>query len=505
MPAAPVTETEGETKEMAEGKSPAVVDRPSGSEKTKDELWEECVSLQEELQSVRKEKKHLRTEIALMSSRNSKTTLEKTKARLREKLKLKQEAEKRNQAEIKEHQQKLAQLESAQHSEICELKMAAMSMTSKTHEEQVESEVDLQKKTHLLQVERGEKEALTEICIRKLKQKQQDELRELHESHEKKVREMEVEYMKKTNIMFEEHKEKTKVELAKIDEEMEKKKAIIIKEQDDSWLLVKKRTRELKCADWNKSRMEARLKELETVNKQHSRVIEAAVQKNKHLKESLQEMEQKSSECDRELAAERKAMVKRLKKSDKMTARIVQEKRELYLKHHQLEMKYEQAQQEYEELQKKHTEAILKAQHRRDLKVLVLERQIKSVTETLEKEQLKLSVALAVGLGDQTAATNIKTLFKSKHSTIEALKDDISARSMEYDRLLKKATALDPSADKWFSTWKREVEKNLRKASGDSQKFEELMEELNALCISEDNSVQKEALGPNPAGAESRQ
>lgn len=70
-----------------------------------------------------------------------------------------------------------------------------------------------------------------------------------------------------------------------------------------------------------------------------------------------------------------------------------------------------QCQQEYEELQKTQTEATLEVQRQSDLKVLVLERQIKAVEETLEKEQLKLWVALAFGQGDQTAAENIKVWF----------------------------------------------------------------------------------------------
>lgn len=67
-----------------------------------------------------------------------------------------------------------------------------------------------------------------------------------------------------------------------------------------------------------------------------------------------------------------------------------------------------QAQQECEEVQRKHAEAPQDLQQRRCLNDLVLERKIKSVTESLREEQLKLWVALAFRLGDQTAANNIE-------------------------------------------------------------------------------------------------
>ncbi len=126
LPKAQPAKTEGETKQTVEEKTPAVVDRPSTSEKTKDELWEECVSLQE-------------------------------------------------------------QQETAHQSEICGLKIAATATTSKTPKKHVESEVELQKKMHNLQVDKGEKECRTKVYTGKLKQKQQAELREINEIYEKQV------------------------------------------------------------------------------------------------------------------------------------------------------------------------------------------------------------------------------------------------------------------------------------------------------------------------------
>ncbi|XP_056232869.1 dynein regulatory complex subunit 4-like isoform X1 [Seriola aureovittata] len=502
MPTAQVTETEGETKELVE-KSPAVVDRHSMAEKTIDEMWEEYGTLLEEFEGVQKEKKHLKIEIALKSSENTerKRNLEKTKAKMRERLKLKQDAEKCRCAEIEEHQQKLAQLGSAHHSEIHELKMAATAMTSKTHKEHVRSELELHMKINLLQAEKREKETLTELYMKKLKQNQLAELREQNQSNDKEVREMEVRYMNKTKIMLEENMKKTKGEVEEIEKSMKIFTASIIEKHDRSSKELCDLIKNLN--DLERGTLERTLKKVTETVAWQDRSIAATKRKNKHMTESLLEMGQKFSESRQELNVQRKAMAKRIQRSNKVTAHILKERRDLYLKNQQLELKYEQAQQEREELQRKQAEALLDVQQKSDLKVLVLERQIKSLTENLEKEQFKLWVALAFGLGDQTAAKNIKELFDSKHATIKALKDDISGDLMEYDKAAKKATALETSVDKWLSSG--DMEKSIRKTSEDSKDSVDLIRGLLALCISEDKSVQRNALGLNPAGAGSTQ
>ncbi len=70
-----------------------------------------------------------------------------------------------------------------------------------------------------------------------------------------------------------------------------------------------------------------------------------------------------------------------------------------------------QVQQKCDDLQKRQTEAILDVQQKSSLKDILLERKIKAVTKILEKERLKLWVALAFGQGDQTAAKSIKIRF----------------------------------------------------------------------------------------------
>ncbi|XP_044053333.1 dynein regulatory complex subunit 4-like isoform X2 [Siniperca chuatsi] len=507
MPLAQPTKTEGETKETVEEKSPAVLDRPPTAEKTMDEQWKECVSLQEELETDWKQKKHfkIQRDKTHRSFDNSKRNLEENKARIRENLRLKQKDEQCCQTEIEEHKQKLKQLETAHHSEICELKVAAIARTSKTQKEHVESEVKLQKKMCNLRVDQGERESCIKIYTGKLKQKQQDELRELNESYEKQVREMEAKYMNKINIMAEENHQSTQIEVNEIDKRVKKHTLRVVAEHDKVWEDFNEFNKKKHNVCLEKEKLVRQV--VKKKDKQVDGTMAAAVQENKCLTETLQEMEPKLCESRQQLAAQRKAMAESLKKGSKMNAQIFEERCDLYLKHQQLEMKHRESQLEFDELQKRQSQVALGMQQKSGLKALFLERKIKAVTEIQEKEQLKLWVVLAFGQGVQTAAKNIKELFVSKDATINDLMDDLSRDLKEYDNLVKKETTLDISVGKWLP--RGDIKKCIRNALEDKvplyqKNFEGLMQELTALCISEDNSVLKDALGLNPAGTASR-
>ncbi|XP_051278666.1 dynein regulatory complex subunit 4-like [Dicentrarchus labrax] len=177
-------------------------------------------------------------------------------------------------------------------------------------------------------------------------------------------------------------------------------------------------------------------------------------------------------------------------RGNKLCAQVLHERRELNLKHQQLELKHEQVQKEYDELQRKQTEAILDAQQKSGLKELLLERKITAVTETLEREQLKLWVALAFGQGDQTAATHIKELFESKDVAIKALKEDVSRDLKEYDDLVNKVKASGTSVSEQLP--RGEIRASIRNAS---ENFDNVMQELKTLRVSEEKET---PAGPSP-------
>ncbi|CAK6976113.1 dynein regulatory complex subunit 4-like isoform X4 [Scomber scombrus] len=170
---------------------------------------------------------------------------------------------------------------------------------------------------------------------------------------------------------------------------------------------------------------------------------------------------------------------------------------ELLLEHVQLEQKCEGVQKQIDK--KRETEAILPIERKSSLKAMLLEMQIETMTERHQKAQVKLWVALAFRQADKTAAKNLKELVESKHGTYKALKQDMSQDLKDYDELEKKVTVMDTSVKQCFP--RSDMIKSTKNTS-DEKKLEDLMEQLKALCISEDDNIQENKLH---AGAKSRQ
>ncbi|XP_047448390.1 dynein regulatory complex subunit 4-like isoform X3 [Mugil cephalus] len=330
----------------APGKSPAVVAKHSAPEKTKDELWDEYLRLQKELESVQRQKKHfhIETNKAQRFCENSKRNLEVAKGRMRETLKLKQEAKKQHQAEIEEQELKLKQLKTAQQNELSELKMAASATASTIHEELREPEVELQMKKHCLQLDQKEKGSRARVNIRMLQQKQQDELAGLYMSFEKQVKEVDAQYLNKRYSMVKENEKRTKAEITETREEMERRTTNTVLDHETAWLFFDNVNKNILDAQDlpKKKTLENELEALKMRQDNLTRKLAAAVEKRGRLTGTLQEMEEKLSENRQQLAAQRKAMAKSWKKTKKKSARVLEERRDLYLKHHQLELRHEQ-------------------------------------------------------------------------------------------------------------------------------------------------------------------
>ncbi|KAG7221617.1 hypothetical protein INR49_017148, partial [Caranx melampygus] len=210
------------------------------------------------------------------------------------------------------HQQKLVQLENAHHSEISELKISALAMTSKIHMEHVVSEVE--KKEKLLQMEKREKESLMDTSLRQRKMKHLDHLRELKQNYVTQLQELEAQYMQKIKDMVEIKMKETREECEEIDTRMKAIAARVVKEHEDAWKSIK----DLKClmedvpgevnVPTTSSNTQAHLEALKKKMERQERMLIKQVQKRKHLEESLLEMKSKLSESDSKLTVQRKAM-----------------------------------------------------------------------------------------------------------------------------------------------------------------------------------------------------
>ncbi|KAJ4918509.1 hypothetical protein JOQ06_019443 [Pogonophryne albipinna] len=386
---------------------------PAKAEKSKDELWETCVSLQEELNRTVKEKRRFENERSSLTTswNTSKQRLEASKARMREKL--------------RERQQNLEELKTAQQEELYELKMAAKSQIKKGC-----SEVEMQEKKCSLQVERAEQEVSSNILMRKLELEHQEKIKELYVRHEERVKAVDERYETWVKAKKDEQSQEHQTRLDKIDEEMRVKRDRVLEEQDCKWTGIDFERKPLTSDDekYNKA-LKSKLYDLKERDKLVERKTAVALRQSERLKESLQVEEPELQRAERSKAT---------------CTRILSESRDQDVKNIQLELKIEQAENENEQLRRKHTEALLDIQQKNGMKHLLLERKIQSQTETQERLEIRLWVAQAVVQKDQTALKNIKELFKSKEATIAALKDDMPPESKQQgsDSLMQSLTNL---------------------------------------------------------------
>ncbi|KAI4792378.1 hypothetical protein KUCAC02_033416 [Chaenocephalus aceratus] len=409
---------------------------PAKAEKSKDELWETYVSLQEELNRVVKEKGLFENERSSLTTswNTSKQRLEASKARMREKLRVNQEVQGQRRKEIEERQRNLEELKTAQQEELCELKMAAKSQIKKGC-----SEVEMQEKKCSLQVERAEQEVSANILMRKLELEHQEKIKELHVRHEERVKAMDERYETWVKAKKDEQRQENQTRLDKIDEEMRVKRDRVLEEQDCDWTGLDFERQRLQNNDNEDSKaLRSKLYNLKERNKLVERETAVALRQSEHLKESQQVEEPELSESCRLLNHKRRAT-----RSKATCTRILSESRDLDVKNIQLELKIEQAENENDRLQRKHTEALLDTRQKNGMKHLLLERKIQSQTETQERLEIRLWVVQAVVQKDQTALKNIKELFKSKEATIAALKDDMPPESKQgSDSLMQSLTTL---------------------------------------------------------------
>ncbi|XP_034006782.1 dynein regulatory complex subunit 4-like [Trematomus bernacchii] len=463
---------------------------PAKEEKSKDELWETCVSLQEELNRAVKEKGQFENERSSLTTswNTSKQRLEASKARMREKLRVNQEVQRQRLKEIEERQQNLEELKTAQQEEICELKMAAKNQRKKGR-----SEVESQEKKCSLQVERAEQQVSSNILIRKLELKHQDKIKELYVRHEDRVKAVDERYETWVKVKKDEQSQENQTRLDKIDEEMRVKRNRVLEEQDCDWTGLDFERKRLKNNDREDSKaLRSKLYDLKERDKLVERETAVALRQSERLKESLQVEEPELSESCRLLNHKRRATAQRLKRSKATCTRILSESHDLDVKNIQLELKIEQAENENDRLQRKHTEALLDIQQKNGMKHLLLERKIQTQTETQERLKIRLWVVQAVVQKDQTALKNIKELFQSKEATIAALKDDMPPES-------KEPVDLGLSLNKWLPLGTNT--KPTKKASEDKQGSESLMQSLTTLCISDNDPVRRDVVKQNSVSA----
>ncbi|XP_074485992.1 dynein regulatory complex subunit 4-like [Sebastes fasciatus] len=431
------------SKKAAKGKSSAVVDGLSTDEMSKDQLEEHIVRLREELDREREERSYFQLERDKIQAfwEISKRNLEEEKAGLRNRHRERDEAQERHRSEITVYKQKLKHVLSEQHNTISGLKMDGVASTSLMQNQHTQSELGLRREVHGLQSDFRERKLHNENFIKELKLKHQVEFMELTNNYDRRIREMEVKFGRKMETMIVMGGKKRRAEVNELDNRMESRVLTLIEDHD----------RALRGAEEYYSAIQIKVladqkvlkEQLAEATKLQARVdkeFSAAEQENKRLSESLQEAQQKRSELEKELQDYNQTKAKMAMTRARVKV-IEMEQRDLMVKHELLLQASQKVQQERDDLLKRQTEAVLDVQQKSGLKELMLERKLSALTETVEKKEAQLCVALSASNVDQTAGSNpankLEEIFESKQVTISALQCDLARDCQEYDDLLQ--------------------------------------------------------------------
>ncbi|XP_075935570.1 dynein regulatory complex subunit 4-like [Anarhichas minor] len=368
---------------------------------------EQIIRLQEELDRTRQEKTSfkLQRDKAQEGWEISKRRLEEETADLRNRQRKRQEAEDRHQAEITVHKQKLKHCLSEYHDTVSGLKVDAIASTTLVQNQHTQSELALQRELESLRAEFREKKIHKEFGTMELKLKHQAELMQLENNTAKRIREIHLKYCKDMQSMTNAQAETESALVEELDKRMKSCVVTLRKDHDEALKSLMDRQTEL----MSQTSMKGEHAEAKKQDARLDRKISAAQQENKHLKESLQEAQEKRLELQKQLPVMRQAKVKHRLASEARAKRRAKETRDMSMGCLLQEQAIEKLQQERDEMSKKQTEAICDIQQKSGMRHLLLGRKVSALTDTLEKKEAQLYAVLSASNIDQTAGSKLQT------------------------------------------------------------------------------------------------
>uniref|UniRef100_A0A1A8BKP8 Dynein regulatory complex subunit 4 n=1 Tax=Nothobranchius kadleci TaxID=1051664 RepID=A0A1A8BKP8_NOTKA len=173
----------------------------------------------------------------------------------------------------------------------------------------------------------------------------------------------------------------------------------------------------------------------------NNKKLERAQQKEKVLKKSLKEAEQKVLELQEQL--QKHVRFQEAMKENQGQQKVVEkELKDLMVEYELLLQAFQKVEQERDELLQRQMESILDVQQRSSLKRILLEKKLSALTETLEEKEAQLCTTLSVSSIDPTtrnaAANKLQEDSQLLHSWKEQLQatgvspQDVPSRTTEH-------------------------------------------------------------------------
>lgn len=416
---------------------------------SKEDLEEQIIALRQELETEQEQWRTFQLERDKIFAfwEISKRTLEETRAELRNRQREREESEEPRRLQILTYKQKLKHVLNESHSQQSVVKIGGATINSVVQNEHTEVEIGMWKEIHDLKADRRQKKIYNQNCLKELKLKNKVEVMDLSNTYCKIIREIEAKYQKNMQLLMDTEEKMRRSEIIELEERMKTRKIALVEEHDKAL----RGAEEYYSAAQKKLLVDQRVlkDELEDATRQQGRSeieLQTAQQENKHLRSTLQELENVLPQLQRQLEEHNEAKAK-LAASRARVKTIEKELRYVKLDYEILLQALTQVRQERDALQQNRAAAILDVQQRSGLKELLLERKVAALAQTLEKREAQLCAVLAslhaaTGDGPQGgtsggASNRLEEILASKRAAVDVLHSDLDKDCREYDQLLR--------------------------------------------------------------------
>ncbi|XP_062284312.1 dynein regulatory complex subunit 4 [Scomber scombrus] len=404
----------GSSKKPAKTRTPTLIDGLTKEELSKEQLEEHIVRLREELDREREERNYFQLERDKIHTfwEITERQLEEAKAERKNLDKEIEDDEGRHQVEIKVYTQKMKHLLCEHQNTISELKADGLMSADAMQKEQEQLENKLHKRMASIKVDMQELDI--ETLVKELELKHDEEMTKTRNSWVKQLAEIQDKYERKVELWQQELDNISKNETSEEKDSGNNHMTTLIRDHEailsELNTLVKDMEQDL---DINLS-LKEKIQSMKA--KQRETDLPGVLQSNKHLNDLLTKVKEETEVMEK--------MKFSLQKKDPGEEVKVKELTERKSEYAVLEQKFSKLQLERDELYKTFTQNVQKVQQNVGLKIMQLEKSLKTVTDSLEKKQSQLSSVLSASNIDQTALCGITNRIKEDiDSSNDSIKD----------------------------------------------------------------------------------
>ncbi|KAF5279528.1 hypothetical protein FQR65_LT03350 [Abscondita terminalis] len=420
------------------GGSGGIIDGVDTSQMSREQLETFCHRIRQENEREREERNFFQIERDKLRNfwEITKTELEEVKAKLRNKDRLVEEVDEKNEEEVRCYKQQVKYLKYEHQNNLTECKAEATVALKLAQDKFIAQERELLKDNDQLKKQLREQEVASQDLIKALKLKQSEELNKVKTIFESRAKETEIKYSKKYNTIIEELELKHRMELSELEERKNCQISTLINNHDKAFTDMKNYYNDITL---NNLALISSLKDQILVFKKQSddatKAAAAMTVDNRKLTKPLQKAENELKELRKQLENY---------KMDKLgftntRAKFHDLKKEfdnLRWSNEVLQLRFEKLQTERDQLHNKFMQGLLDIQQKTTLKNAHLQKRLQFLSDVADYREAVIE-ELTSSSEIPPQHKKIEEVLSNKNLTIKNLQDELSKMCQAYNELLE--------------------------------------------------------------------